>query len=539
MYFTYYYFTASLILFYLASISHHIVLTLAILWIAASLLIVSIAYLFQRPAIFRKRIDGTIPLYIQWIFVPFFLGVQLYNSWARKNDKVPAIQEIDDNTYLACRLFPRDIERLDELNITTILDVTAEFSGLNWSANNEHLNYLNIPVLDHQSPTNEQIKQALYYLTSHSQQGQKVVIHCALGRGRSVLIAAAYLLSKNPDDSVEQTLAKINGIRRTANLNKTQKKALAKAHQQGITSQLNRLAIVANPVSGGGKWPENKQEILQRLSQHFIVRIYETTEQESATEKTQTALNDGAQFIIAAGGDGTVSEVAAQILHQDITLGILPMGTTNAFCHVLYGFVTKLMPVHVCCDIIEQQATKTVNVAKCNDELVLLVASIGLSQIMIAEADRDEKNQAGQFAYIKGLWNAIQEHQLFELTVTFDDHSPQTITTPSMVIANSAPSTTILAQGGGSTTADENSLDITWLPGDIEVNQQLINILDLALCGLREEKPNEDIKFKQVNRVKITSKKTISYAIDGEDRSAGSIQMTLEKKALRLFARNQ
>tara|TARA_R110001583_G_scaffold51602_2_gene161075 strand:+ start:1542 stop:1877 length:336 start_codon:yes stop_codon:yes gene_type:complete len=68
-------------------------------WVGLSLSLVSLAYIFDLPWIFRKKSNGSIPFYIRWIFIPFLLGTQLYNAWARKYDKVPAIQEIEKNLF--------------------------------------------------------------------------------------------------------------------------------------------------------------------------------------------------------------------------------------------------------------------------------------------------------------------------------------------------------------------------------------------------------------------------------------------------------
>lgn len=62
-------------------------------WISFSLIAVSSAYLLNYPALFRKREDGSIPIYIRWIFVPFLMGSWLYNEYARRTDKVPPFQK--------------------------------------------------------------------------------------------------------------------------------------------------------------------------------------------------------------------------------------------------------------------------------------------------------------------------------------------------------------------------------------------------------------------------------------------------------------
>ncbi len=193
----YYYTLGAFIALCLCIAIPNVVLQMAFGWVALSLGLVSSAYWFNSAGVFRKSQDGSIPWYISWSFVPFLMGCQAYNAWARKHDKVPAIQKIDKQLYLACRLFPNDVEQLKREKIGAILDVTAEFDALEWTLVDENIEYLNIPVLDHSVPTVAQVNQAVNWLHNQVRKGNNVVVHCALGRGRSVLMLAAYLVCRD------------------------------------------------------------------------------------------------------------------------------------------------------------------------------------------------------------------------------------------------------------------------------------------------------------------------------------------------------
>ena len=532
---TYYYIAAACLAFLAGSYAPGFYFSAVLFWIGGSLTAVSIAYVFKRPEIFRKRHDGSIPFYVRWLFIPFLFGVQLYNTRARKNDSVPAIQKIDDKLFLACRLFPSDMEELKHNGIRAILDVTAEFDGLDWSATDANLHYLNVPVLDHQSPSTAQLVHAINWLNTQTRENA-VVIHCALGRGRSVFVMAAYLLSKYPEWDITKALETIHGVRRTAGLNRKQLKALKKLQDSGILSQKVPLAIIANPVSGGGKWLDNKDEIIQRLSVKYAVTVFETKVDITAESLTQKAIENGDKVIVACGGDGTVSEVASEVTDSEIVLGVIPMGTTNAFSHVLYGTGSKVYPLALCCDAIVAGKHKIIDTAVCNDELVLLMASIGFGQKMIESADRKEKDLGGQFAYLKGLWNAVQLDETFNLKVKIDDHPEFSIETTSFVVANAAPFSTILAQGGGGPRISDGLLDITWLPGNNTVPEQVLNLADLAFSGMTGSVVNPDIEFRQSSSVRISSNTRLKYMVDGENRQADKLFLRVEPNSLRVLA---
>ncbi|MCW4630492.1 dual specificity protein phosphatase family protein [Marinomonas rhodophyticola] len=241
-----YYLLITAVFVLLVIMTRNVYFQLAWAWFALSFFTVSLAYLLNKPTIFRKRSDGTVPVYIRWVFMPFLWSTQLYNSWARSTDSVPALQKIDDGLYLARRLFPSDIHDIKNANISAVLDVTAEFSSLNWMSYQADIDYLNIPILDHSVPSDTQIHRALNWIHTHRKTGRSVVIHCALGRGRSVFMMAAYLLSQKPKSSPDAIMDKIRDIRQTARLNKRQFKHLKRALDNKLLVVHNSAWLIAN-----------------------------------------------------------------------------------------------------------------------------------------------------------------------------------------------------------------------------------------------------------------------------------------------------
>ncbi|WP_166422721.1 diacylglycerol kinase family protein [Paraglaciecola sp. 20A4] len=516
----------------LAYFSANILVSLPLIWIGLSLLCVGSAYLLQKPAIFRKKQDGSIPFYIRWVFIPFLLGVQLYNSWARKHDKVPAIQKIDDDLYLACRLFPSDVEQLHDLNVKAILDVTAEFDGLDWTATSEELAYLNVPVLDHQSPSEEDLIRAVNWIDNHRRAKRGVVVHCALGRGRSVLVMAAYLLRINPKMSVRQAISSIQDVRETARLNSHQLRALCKVFEGGKLSAQAPTWLIANPVSGAGKWPQNREFIEQRLSGSMQLKIVETTPDVSAKNLAKQAIEAGASRVIACGGDGTLTEVASVLVNTNVHFAIIPMGTANALAHALFGAKSKVMPIEVACEHIENGVPTKIDTANCNEHLMLLVTAVGFEQKMIEGADRDEKNQGGQMAYIKALWEAVNVNDSLDLRITIDDEAQQSLSVCSLVVANAAPFTTVLAQGGGEPDATDGELDLTWLPPQTSVSEHMFSLSELIAPSLFADAENKNVHHQRIKKIKISADQPLNYVIDGETYQDDALDIRINPSSL-------
>ncbi len=485
-------------------------------WTAFSLIAVSSAYLLNYPSLFRKREDGSIPFYIRWIFVPFLLGSWLYNEYARRNDKVPPLQKIEPHLFLGCRMSNKHVALLNENQIDAILDVTAEFDGLDWTAYQEDYRYLNIPVLDHTSPTSEQLVLAINWLNQQISEGKNVVVHCALGRGRSVLVVAAYLLAKDPKLSVDDALKQINKIRQTARLNKRQLASLQQVRDGGLLSLEKTLTLIVNPVAGGGKWSQYKEDVLSRLNEKFKVTIKETTPEVDGKMLAKEARDEGTDIIVACGGDGTLTEVASALINTNVTMGIIPFGTANALSQVLHGYISKVMPISTACDIIIDGATLKIDTATCNDKVMLLVAAVGFEEKMISAADREEKNVGGQFAYLKGLWNAISNNESMTFDVAIEDDEAERFQTPSFVIANAAPMTTALAQGAEQPDITDGKLDITWLLPQTSSDKQFQSLAELVFSPVESKKQSDSIRHKQASSLTLTFDKPTAYAVDGE-----------------------
>ena len=511
-------------------------LTIMFGWTGFSLIAVSSAYLLRYPALFRKREDGAIPFYIRWIFVPFLLGSWLYNEYARRTDKVPPLQKIEESLFLGCRMSTQHVDLLNENDIGAILDVTAEFDGLDWTAYQEDFAYLNIPVLDHTSPTTEQLLHAINWLDQKIADGQKVVVHCALGRGRSVLVVAAYLLAKHPSLTINEAMANIQSIRTTARLNKRQRSALAKIQQGGHLNLSKSLTLIANPVAGGGKWKTEKADILAQLNEKFRVTVEETTPDVDGEALAKKAVEEGVDIVVACGGDGTITEVASALADTDTTLGIIPLGTANALCQVLHGYTSKIMPVGTACEIIIDGHAIYMDTARCNDKMMLLVAAVGFEERMISAADRGEKDNGGQMAYLRGLWDAISQNDNLSFSLSLEDGPTQHIDTPSLVIANAAPVTTALAQGGEPPDVTDGKLDITWLTPQASADKQFLSLAELVLTTSESKQQSDTITHTQASSLTLEFDEEVSYALDGEIFNAKHIEINIKPRSLKVLS---
>lgn len=92
--------------------------------------------------------------------------------------------------------------------------------------------------------------------------------------------------------------------------------------------------VIVNPASAGGATGSSWPQIASDLGSRFgAFNNLFTKKPGDAMELATEASRKGTSFIIACGGDGTISDVANGILNsgKDVELGILPSGTGGDF----------------------------------------------------------------------------------------------------------------------------------------------------------------------------------------------------------------
>ena len=109
------------------------------------------------------------------------------------------------------------------------------------------------------------------------------------------------------------------------------------------------------------------------------------------------AVEQGFTRIVAAGGDGTVNQVANGLAGSNATLGVLPMGSVNVFAMELG------LPLHNlqrCWDIIEDTNVRLVDLPSANGKYFVQLAGVGLDAQVVKETSLAFKRSFGPLSYL-------------------------------------------------------------------------------------------------------------------------------------------
>lgn len=294
--------------------------------------------------------------------------------------------------------------------------------------------------------------------------------------------------------------------------------------------------LIFNPVAGQGNPQQQLKLIKKHLETQFHLAVHLTTPEKDAQTLTREAIKAEADVIIASGGDGTVSAVADALVNTDIPLGVIPRGTANAFS-VALGIPTELEGA---CETILTGIRRKVDTARCNDYPMILLAGIGFEAGTVEQADREAKNRWGVLAYLMAGWQQLEEQVPFEATLEIDG-VVKTFQAGAITIANVAPPTSILAQGGGEVIADDGLLDVTvGIVGSqmnkMEAIQTFADLFGAAL--LKTATSRDNIVHLRGKKVKVTTNPPQKVVIDGEMLEPTALEVECIPQSLIVFAPN-
>ncbi len=128
-----------------------------------------------------------------------------------------------------------------------------------------------------------------------------------------------------------------------------------------------------------------------------------TTGPGTAGEIAHRSIAEGAGLIVAAGGDGTVNEVAEGMVHSTVPLGILPAGTANVLA-METGMSTNLERAarDLAACRAERISIGTLHFSNSGSTCTrhfLLMAGIGLDARIVYNISAPLKNKLGKIAY--------------------------------------------------------------------------------------------------------------------------------------------
>lgn len=182
----------------------------------------------------------------------------------------------------------------------------------------------------------------------------------------------------------------------------------------------SRIVFVFNPVAGSRRRARLYAALDLLRGIGLRIEIAETQRRGDATLLARAASSAGGT-IVAAGGDGTIAEVAAGIAGSDAALGILPLGTANVFALEL-GIPLKAEEAAV---VLAMGRTVPFRPGlgrrgNADDLLFVQMLGAGLDAAVVQALPARLKRMLGKGAYLLQTLREIARHDVSSLRVVAD-----------------------------------------------------------------------------------------------------------------------
>ncbi len=285
-----------------------------------------------------------------------------------------------------------------------------------------------------------------------------------------------------------------------------------------------------------------KGELTAALSDNYKVVDKYTTRSSHATILTKQAIEEGAEFIIAAGGDGTVNEVVNGIMsvsdeqRNKVFLGILPLGTGNDFVRTTK--ISKSVPELA--QLIKSKQHKIIDIGECrfaNHKKVKInryfnnIAEVGIGAQVVEIVSKSRKRLGGTMSFIKGVSKAFVSFKKPYVKIRSKNFnwSGKAVT---VCFANGQ----YFGSGLGISPyskLDDGKLNLV-IAGDIK----LVHFFSY-LSKLRKLKPIKfkKIRYETITSCELTSKQPSPIEIDGENVGFTPLKVSIIPHAIKLLTK--
>jgi YegS/Rv2252/BmrU family lipid kinase len=281
--------------------------------------------------------------------------------------------------------------------------------------------------------------------------------------------------------------------------------------------------VILNPTAGNLETIRDWQKRIESITRGWPIRT--TSQPGDAAALARSAVEQGFGRIIAAGGDGTVNQVANGIAGSNAALGILPIGTVNVFAMELGLPINDL---ELCRDILVAGNIRLIDLPSANGKYFVQLGGVGLDAQAVKETTLASKRSLGPLSYLITAAQ-IAARQPPKLFIKSDKAS--VYEGSFLLIGNGR------LYGGPfpffkHAVMDDGLLDVIVFKrlGYLEIIKYLQDVVFSSDIRAPE------IEYFQSGYVRVTSEQDVPVELDGELAGNCPVDFKVREKALRVLA---
>jgi diacylglycerol kinase (ATP) len=290
-----------------------------------------------------------------------------------------------------------------------------------------------------------------------------------------------------------------------------------------------RTYVIFNSKSGSAEAAGPVREV---LTSQPDVSLREPGSPSDLDTAVAEALDDGADLVDAAGGDGTVHAVANALVRRSAKarLGILPLGTGNDLCRTL-GIPADPLEALKLLDAGDTRSIDAIRVETVDASVFCLnVAAGGFSGQMQEALDAETKAAWGPLAYLRGAVNILPDLTGYETDLRLDDGPWERLDLLNLIVANGRMS------AGGFRVASQANPEDGLADVVIVLRGSLLDYTAVAAQLVAGDYlDSEQVLHRRARRVAVRAKPGMWFSIDGELWTNEPVTFTVVPQALRVI----
>ena len=177
-----------------------------------------------------------------------------------------------------------------------------------------------------------------------------------------------------------------------------------------------RVLFLINPVSGVGRKKVVEKIIKEEIDPQLIEYDIVYTQYRGHAHELAISMANQADVMVAVGGDGTVNEVGAGLVHSSTALAIIPTGSGNG----LARFLEIPLKIKQAVSMLNSLNSRMIDVLKVNDHFSLNVAGIGFDAYISKKFSQVKSR--GPLQYMRLITQEFAGYKSESYRLTIDGH---------------------------------------------------------------------------------------------------------------------
>ena len=269
--------------------------------------------------------------------------------------------------------------------------------------------------------------------------------------------------------------------------------------------------VIVNPIAGSVKDLDVLLKKLRRLRPGELHLTRKTGDTKIFARK---AIRAGCNYVIAAGGDGTLNEVVNGIASprraREICVGVVPLGTGNDFARSLGLPATLEENI----DILRSKQTAPIDLVRVRSDRTRYFVNVstgGFSGLVNEKLTPEIKRAWGPLAYVRSAAAALPDLHAYRTTIVLDGTERLSIDLYNVIIANGR----FVAAGlpiAPNADPSDGLLDLVLIP---KLPKPEMALLATEMV-LGKHLSSNALIFRRAKKISVRSRPGMWFNVDGE-----------------------